>query len=86
MAKYKITYDRKGCIGAASCVAVFEEMWEIDEEGKAKILLKNVKNLGNGIFEVVIEEDLLNKVRESAQVCPVNVIHIENLDTGDEII
>tara|TARA_Y100000310_G_scaffold244886_1_gene249795 strand:- start:1796 stop:2053 length:258 start_codon:yes stop_codon:yes gene_type:complete len=84
--KYKVTYDREGCIGAAACVAAFEDMWEIDEEGKAVILFKNVKKLGNGLFEVEIDEGQLEKVKESAQVCPVNVIHIENLETGEKII
>ena len=40
-AKYKfIKVDRELCIGAASCVAVYPEVFQLDEENKA-ILLKN---------------------------------------------
>ncbi len=40
-AKYKyIKIDRELCIGAASCVAVYPEIFQLDAENKA-ILLKN---------------------------------------------
>ena len=85
MARYKVTLDVEGCIGAAACVAAFEEMWEMDNEGKAFMVKEGAKKLDNG-WEIEIGDGDLEKAKESAQVCPVNVIHIENLETGEKII
>jgi ferredoxin len=73
MATYKIVYDREGCIGAASCTAISEN-WEMSDDGKA-------------IFhkEIISEEELAAE-KEAAESCPVQVIHIINVDTGEQII
>ncbi len=86
MTQFKVTLEREGCIGAAACVAAFEKLWDIDEEGKAKIIMGGGKRLENGDWEIILEEKDLAQALESAQVCPVNVIHIENLDTKEKII
>ena len=83
MAKYRITYDREGCIGAAACVAVKPDSWEMDDENKA--ILKNSTEKDNK-FEIECDETELEKHLEAARVCPVAVIHVINLDTGEELI
>lgn len=86
MTKYRVWLDREGCIGAAACVAAFEMLWDIDDESKAKMIMENAKLLDNGNWEIEIDDELLDKAKDSAEVCPVNVIHIENLDTGERLI
>ncbi len=83
MAKYKVVYERVNCIGAAVCVAVFPKYWEMDPDGKAN-LSGSVKS--GDSFEVNLSEDELQQMKQSAEGCPVNVIHIINLDTGEKII
>ena len=83
--KYRIEYDREGCIGAASCVAVAPEHWTLLDDGKAE--LKDGKlNEAKKVYIVEIEEDQLVKFKEAAEVCPVNVIHIFDIETGEKII
>jgi ferredoxin len=66
MAIAKITIDRDKCIGAASCIAVAEKVFELDAENKA--VVKDSKGAD--------DETLL----EAARVCPTAAIllHDEN--------
>ena len=38
MAKYKISYSREGCIGAAACVAVNPKYYEMKDDGKVDLI------------------------------------------------
>ncbi|MBS3167562.1 ferredoxin [Candidatus Woesearchaeota archaeon] len=84
--KYRIEYDREGCIGAAACVAVDEENWTIIEDGKADLKESKLDNKKKGYFIREISEEELAKFKEAAEACPVNVIHIVDLETGKRII
>ena len=35
--KYKIIYDRNGCVGAFSCVIVGAQFWKMAEDNKKKM-------------------------------------------------
>jgi len=83
LAKYKIIYERVGCIGAAVCVAVAPKYWELDQDSKAN-LLGGIKS--GDVFELELDESDIEQMKQSAEGCPVNVIHIINLDTGQKII
>lgn len=86
MKKYKVVYERKDCIGAAACTAV-SKMWVIKEggDGKADLLGSDSKQ-DNDIQEKIIDETQLDEMMEAARVCPVNVIHIYDMETGEKII
>ena len=84
MARYKVVLEREKCIGAATCVAVYPERWELQEDAKVSIKADVVKKENNlEIFWITEEE--LEKFKESAEVCPVNVIHIYD-EQGNKII
>ena len=84
MAKYKIVYDRPGCIGAFCCVALFPEYWINGIEGKAE--LAGGKQEGNNIvLEVELNAEEFEKMKAAAESCPVNVIHIFD-EKGNKII
>ena len=82
MAKYRVEYEKQGCIGAFACVAVFSDFWEVGEDGKA-ILLKSEEKNGKEYLE--IDEKDLAKMMEAAEACPVNVIHIYD-EKGKKLI
>lgn len=82
MAKYKIFYDREGCIGAAAC-AVVSERWKIAQDGKAD--LDGGKQDDAGWFIAEIDEADLEKEIEAAKACPVLVIHIKD-ENGNQIV
>lgn len=71
--KYKIIYDREGCIGAAACIAGAPQTWKMDNDGKATQLITE--------FE---EKDLQQNL-DAARACPVNVIHIFD-EAGNQLI
>jgi ferredoxin len=82
---YKIVYNRDDCIGAAACIAAFPERWEMADDGKAD--LKGGKpNDDNSVQELEITQEEFQKMMDSAQACPVNVIHIIDLETNKRLI
>ncbi len=85
MAKYKVTYDREGCISAAACVAVNAKYWELDAADGRANLKGGIKNEQTGLFELEIDESELEDMKNAAQVCPVLIIHIFNAETGEKI-
>ncbi|HLC84675.1 MAG TPA: ferredoxin [Candidatus Nanoarchaeia archaeon] len=87
--QYRIVYKRNECIGAGPCMAVAPEFWTLNEanDGRANIIkAKEPKNLDNGDQELIIDEKDLQANMEAAEGCPVNVIHIYELDTGKQLI
>ena len=84
MAKYKIKHDRPNCIGCGACAAINEEFWEMNADGKSD--LKDAEKLEDGTEELEIDEKDFESNREAAESCPVNVIHIKNLETDEDII
>ncbi|NQU98956.1 ferredoxin [Candidatus Woesearchaeota archaeon] len=75
MAKYRITYDRDACIGAAACAALDPKRFEMNVDGKAD--LKGGKEVKPGLW--VLEVDSLGEAQEAADGCPVDVIKVEEL-------
>ncbi|MFH1181338.1 MAG: ferredoxin [Candidatus Woesearchaeota archaeon] len=83
MAKYKLVHDCPGCIGCGACVAVAPDYWEMGSDGKSA--LKGSKKVGEN-EEREIEEKDFTPNDEAAKACPVNVIHITDLDKKKQLI
>ncbi len=73
--KFKVFHDRPGCIGCGACVAVTPEYWEMKEDGKSSIKHPDMKHVGE-TEELDTNKDF-DKHKEAAEVCPVNVIHVD---------
>lgn len=85
--KYKIVYDRDNCIGAGSCTAVFAEKWVMNaKDDKADLVGGRWETSPKRVMVLEFTEEELAWFMEAAQVCPVNVIHIIDLETGKELI
>ncbi len=69
----KIIHEQKKCIGCGSCAAVCSDFWTMEDNGKAK--LKGAKEVGDGIFELEVDNIACNK--EAASVCPVQCIKVK---------
>ena len=67
---YKITHNKEGCIGCGACVAMDETNWEMNDDGKAEL-----RDSGKLEEKEFLEKDL-GKHKETAEACPVNVIHV----------
>ncbi len=84
MARYKIEFDRNNCIGAAACAAVYPEKWVMKDDGKPDVVGAEANPEKQ---ELIVEaEEEARKHIEAAKSCPVLVIHVTNLDTGEKII
>ena len=85
----KIKYlmvDRDLCIGAASCVAVYPEVFQLDDENKAVILQKaGIQTSDKTDIDVLevsaLDDDLLLL---AAQSCPTAAIFLYDAD-GNQI-
>lgn len=83
MAKYRILYKKNECIGAFACVAADPDTWKQVEDKADLIGGLEVKDEEEVYYKDV--DDLGNNM-EAAQSCPVNCIHIIDLETGKRLI
>ncbi len=85
--KYKIDYERGACIGAAACDVIAPNVFVIDDEGKATIKIPGTEKTPER-ETLVLELDPieLEKLKNAAEACPVTVIHIIDLETGEKLI
>ncbi len=81
----KVKVDRGLCIGAASCVAVAPNTFELDAEGKA-VIKKKDGSMTSDFVNYADINDIEDNILNSAKSCPVNAIIIVEVDeTGKEI-
>ena len=79
--KYKVVYDREACIGAAACVAVAPEFWEMADDGMADLISSNKKGK---VWELVVDEKDVELHREAAESCPVDAIKVVEVKDSEE--
>ena len=81
MVRYKIIFDREDCIGAGACEAVAPKFWVMNKTDDEKAdLVEGKKNPETGKWELIIDEKDFELAKESADVCPVEVIKIEKIE------
>ncbi len=79
MVKYKMIFDREACIGAIACSAIAPDHWLQADDGKVD--LKDATfNEDTKKWELIIDEKDLELLKESAEVCPVDVIFFEKIE------
>ena len=84
--RYKVVYDRVGCAGVLTCVAFYPGRWETNkQDGKADLVGGKDDPDSPGTWVLEFTEEELEKFRASAEVCPVRVIHIIDLETNEEL-
>lgn len=77
MAKYKIIFDKKACIGSGACTSVCPENWElVEKNGEFKARPKKL--------EISEEEYVSNS--EAAAICPVECITIEKIKAKRKVM
>lgn len=84
--RYRVVYDRANCAGVLTCVAFYPERWETnDKDSKADLVGGKEEPNKPGTWVLEFTEEELEKFKASADVCPVKVIHIIDLETNEEI-
>ena len=85
--RYKVIYERLNCIGATSCVTVYPERWVLNkDDDKADLIGGTLEDHKTQTWTLEITEEEFEKLKESAEVCPVNIIHIIDLETGKRVL
>ena len=75
-AKFKVTIDRDDCISCGLCWDTCPEFFEENtDDGFSQVVEKY--RVGGDISEGEAPEELDECVRDSADGCPVEIIHIE---------
>ncbi|PSO44603.1 MAG: ferredoxin [Parcubacteria group bacterium SW_4_49_11] len=83
MAEIKtLLVDRDTCIGAASCVAVYPDVFELDEENKAVLKLEDGKNTSDETDVKALDVGSVDNdsLMVAAQSCPVAAIYLYDED------
>jgi ferredoxin len=71
----KVTIDREGCISCASCWAECPEYFEEGDDGLSQVVEQY--RIDGSLAEGEVLADLEDCVADAADVCPVEVIHVE---------
>jgi len=82
----KITVDRGLCIGAASCLSAVQGVYELDEENKAVMLLKEGAKTSDPTAKADLENDAASDadLLASAQSCPTMAIILHD-EEGNQV-
>ena len=67
--KNYILHEKENCIGCGACVSLDGDNWEMGDDGKSSLK-------GNKDNKKEISADEIEKCKETAEACPVNVIHV----------
>ncbi len=87
MGRYRAEIDKNACQGFGACVELCPEFFKLsDVDGKSSIegAKKIVK--ANQTVSEILEIDKLECIREAAEACPFNAIHIVDLETKEKLI
>lgn len=87
MSKFKVEIDKNACQGFGACVELCPQFFQLsDVDGKSSIEGANKVMKENQVVAETLELDELECVREAAEACPFNAIHIVNLGTSEKLI
>ncbi len=75
MAKTKVTISREECISCESCWTICPEFFEQNASDNWSQIVVKYRSGGNPA-EGETPDELLDKVKESADSCPVQIIHV----------
>ncbi len=87
MVKFRVEIDKNACQGFGACVELCPQFFQLSDvygkstmEGAKKVVKEDE------VVAETLELDKLECVREAAEACPFNAIHILNLETGEKLI
>jgi len=87
MGKFRVELDKSVCQGFGACVELCSQFFHLSNvDGKSTIEGAKKVMKENEVVAETLELDELECVREAAEACPFNAIHIVNLETGEKLI
>jgi ferredoxin len=87
MSKFRVKIDKNACQGFGACIELCPQFFQLsDADGKSSIEGAKEVMKENIVVAETLELDELECVREVAETCPFNAIHIVNLETREKLI
>jgi len=79
MAKIRVAIDPNACIGAATCVGVSPQLFQLDEENRANIVPPGTEN---GAYEATFDAtaEQQNEIELAVDGCPTSAIRMERIE------
>ena len=79
--------DKNACQGFGACVELCPQFFQLsDADGKSSMEEAKEVMKENEVVAETLELDELECVREAAEACPFNAMHIVNLETSEKLI
>jgi len=72
----KVTIDRESCISCASCWTECPSFFEENPDDSFSMIIEKFRT-GKKINEGEVPEDITGCVQEAADLCPVQIIHVD---------
>ena len=79
MAKYKVEFDADTCIGTMQCLGEAEDVFKEDENGFT-VLHRGTFNEATGKWELIVDEDQYQNVKDAEDSCPVDAITVTKME------
>ena len=79
MAKYKVVINKETCMACGVCWSLCPQIFEIDEQGKSRIMESFRTEDLESRSEGVVGDDLADCARVAADACPMASIAIEEV-------
>ncbi len=87
MVKFRVEIDKNACQGFGACVELCPQFFQFsDVYGKSTMEGAKQVVKEDEVVAETLELDKLECVREAAEACPFNAIHILDLETGEKLI
>jgi len=87
MGKFRVELDKNACQGFGACVELCPRFFRLsDVDGKSSVEGAKKVMKENEVVAETLDLDELECVREAAEACPFNAIHIVNMETGEKLI
>ena len=84
MTRFKIIHERPKCIACGACAAAAPDYWEMSANDGLADLKGCTMNGENE--ERIIDEKEVAPNKEAAEVCPVQIIHVEKVKEKELVI
>jgi ferredoxin len=84
MGKILIEHNKENCIGCGSCIAINPKRFRMGEDSRSELI--GSKTRKDGWQELELDDSTIKAEKETAEACPVNVIHIKKKESGEKII
>lgn len=80
LVKYRVLIDQDSCIGDGICISICPEVFEFNDEGKARITEKYRESDQEAVGVVDADKELEDSLVQAESMCPTQAIKLFKLE------